>query len=182
MPAMLCSLRDLKEWLNLASPAEDGLLQRLIGAASGFIESRVGRSIGPAQYAVTFSGNGKSLLPLPVTPVIGISGVTIGRRSLPASDGNSMGYLFDDRSVRLVGWAFSPGLLNCAVRYTAGYDPIPAEIVQACVELAALRYKERDRMGETGKVVMGETVHYFVKDMPPSVATVLQRYGKVIPS
>ncbi|HEY3910381.1 MAG TPA: hypothetical protein VGM07_10860 [Stellaceae bacterium] len=66
--------------------------------------------------------------------------------------------------------------------YTAGYPATPPEIAQACIELVALRYRERTRIGEVSRSVGGgETVSYAQRDMSPSIATLLQQYRVVAP-
>jgi hypothetical protein len=68
------------------------------------------------------------------------------------------------------------------VTYTAGYPATPPEIAQACIELVALRYRERTRIGEVSRSVGGgETVSYAQRDMSPSIATLLQQYRVVAP-
>jgi hypothetical protein len=68
------------------------------------------------------------------------------------------------------------------VTYTAGYPATPPEIAQACIELVALRYRERTRIGEVSRSVGGgETVTYAQKDMSAPIATLLQQYRVVAP-
>ena len=67
---------------------------------------------------------------------------------------------------------------NVAVTYTAGFAATPPEIEQACIELVALRYKERDRIGHVSKGIAGETVTFQQKDMPPDVQTLLDQYRR----
>ena len=85
--------------------------------------------------------------------------------------------------------AISPGLLLYATRaefaffsYTAGYISTPPEVAQACIELVALRYRERTRIGEISKSVgAGETVSYSQRDMSAPIMTLLQQYRAVAP-
>ena len=58
---------------------------------------------------------------------------------------------------------------------------MPAEIEQACIEVIAIRYKERDRIGQVSKSIGGETVSFSQKDFPDSVRTILNNYKKVVP-
>lgn len=61
------------------------------------------------------------------------------------------------------------------------YSYTPAEIEQACIELALLRINERARIGEASKSLAGEVVSYVQKDMTASVVTALAPYRRVVP-
>jgi hypothetical protein len=74
------------------------------------------------------------------------------------------------------------GPKNVVVAYTAGYSTTPPEVAQACIELIALRYRERTRIGEVSRSLGGaETVAYAQKDMSDAVKTLLQQYRLVAP-
>jgi hypothetical protein len=64
-------------------------------------------------------------------------------------------------------------------QFLISYSFIPNEIEQACIDLIALRMKERDRIGVVSKAVGTETVSFSQKDMPDSVQTLLNQYRKV---
>ena len=48
-------------------------------------------------------------------------------------------------------------------------------------EIVGLRYTLRDKQGWSSKSLAGETVSLITKDMPASVATVLNQYRAVVP-
>ncbi len=74
------------------------------------------------------------------------------------------------------------GIQNVVITYTAGYPSTPPEIAQACIELVALRYRERTRIGEVSKSLGGaETVTYSQKDLSDGIKTLLQQYRLVTP-
>ena len=57
------------------------------------------------------------------------------------------------------GYVFTRRAQNVVVTYTAGYDTVPPDIAQACIELVCQRYRERTRIGEVSKALGGgETV------------------------
>jgi len=64
---------------------------------------------------------------------------------------------------------------------TIGYSLCPADIEQGVIDMLALRYRERDRIGVVSKAVGGETVSFTQKDMSDSTKTLLQQYRKVVP-
>ncbi len=61
------------------------------------------------------------------------------------------------------------------------YSYLPGDIEQACLELVALRYKERERIGHVSKSLAGETVSFTQKDMSDDIKLALQPYRLVAP-
>lgn len=177
---MLSSLDQVKAWLSLSNNTDDALLMRLIGAASAFIETYLGRSIACRDYREIINGNGKPILLLANYPVRAVTQVLVDGRSLPATTALGLpGYRFDDLSLFLAGEIFRRGHQNVEICYQAGYAQTPPDIEQACIELVALRYRERERIGHQSKSLAGETVSFFIGDMPASVKTLLAPYRKV---
>jgi hypothetical protein len=181
----LTTLANVKAYLSppLVTTADDALLSRLITAASQFIQTWLNRAIASASYTDTRNGTGGTILFLGNRPVTAVASVTVDgvaiAPSSPPPTGD--GYLFDDSAVYLVGHCFSRGAQNVVVQYTAGFAATPPEIEQACIALVALRYKERDRIGQVSKNLGGETVSFQQKDMPADVATVLDQYRNLVP-
>ena len=129
----------------------------------------------------------------------------------PAPDSLSSGYSFDAERIYVRGLpgsgpssafnfgriVFEPGLQNVTIVYTAGYftprqkavgqsqpagvAPLPADLRMAATELAALRYRQSKRWGDTGFGVGAERVNYFVGDMPAATRLKLDRYRRVAP-
>jgi hypothetical protein len=182
----LTTLANVKAWLSppLTTTTDDALLTRLVTAASQFIQSWLNRAIASQAYTETRNGYGATRLFLRNRPVTAIASLAVGGVAIPpcASAASGAGYLFDDSSVYLVGYAFTRGFQNVTVAYTAGYAVTPPEIEQACIELVALRYKERDRIGHVSKSLAGETVSFTQKDMPADVQTVLDQYRNLVPA
>jgi hypothetical protein len=141
-----------------------------------------------ADYLEIRDGTGGQRLQFACFPVCAVLSLTIDGLTIPPappvspSTGLTSGYLFSPTQLALRGYHFTRRVQNVAVSYTAGYASIPPEIAQACIELVALRYRERTRVGEVSKAFAGaETVSYSQKDMSASVATLLQRYRAVAP-
>jgi hypothetical protein len=182
----LTTLANVKAYLSppLVTTADDALLSRLVTAASQFIQSWLNRTIATATYSETRNGAGGTRLFLRNRPVTAIASLTIdGVAIAPSSQPpTGDGYLFDDSSLYLIGHCFTRGAQNVSVHYTAGFAATPPEIEQACIALVALRYKERDRIGQGSKNVGGETVSFQQKDMPADVATILDQYRNVVPA
>lgn len=186
----LTTLANVKGWLSppLTTTADDALLQRLITAASQFIQTWLGRQIAQQSYTDTRDGNGGRKLVFANAPVSAVASLTIDGIAIPpAPNPTTAGFVFSPTMLYLQGTipgpardihVFSRGFQNVVVAYTAGYAATPPEIEQACIALVGLRYKERDRIGQVSKNLAGEVVSFAQKDMPADVQTVLEQYRR----
>jgi hypothetical protein len=177
----LTTLDDVKNWLSppLTSTGDDTLLTRLITAASQFIQTWLNRAVASQAYVETRDGDGGQRMVLANTPVTAVEALTIDGETVPLAIGrHSRGYVFSPTTLYLQGSRFAPGFQNVTVSYTAGYASTPPEIEQACIELVALRYKERDRIGQISKNLAGEVVAFTQKDMPADVQTLIDQYRR----
>lgn len=183
-PADLTTIANLEAWLglsNVADPIPDQL-QRLVTAISMWMQSWMSRTIRSLSYSETQDGHGGNRLVLGNAPVTAVTSVVIDGQTIPPSPGfGQAGYVFTSTAIILTGYVFNRGDANVQVNYTGGFAKTPADLEQACLELAALRWKERDRIGHVSKTLNGETVTFLVKDMPDSVRTTLQKYDSVVP-
>ena len=184
----LTILANVKAWLpgagggGITYTTDDALLQRLITAVSSHVQSWLDRAIASAAYVDTRDGRGGYRVGLTNYPVTAVASVTIDGVSLPASpDGISPRFTFSDSTVFLIGYGFARGTRNVVISYTAGYATTPPDIEQAAIELVALRYRERDRIGLVSKGLAGETTSYVQQDMPAHVSAVLSQYRRVNP-
>lgn len=177
-PRDLTTVANLKAWLNLASTNTDvdAQIQRLVTAVSVGIQNWLNRDLKAVARTEAYDGTGSDLLLLRQVPVVSVARVLVDGQELPAA-----AYRFTPISlVRLGGW-WPNGWGNVVITYTAGYDTIPGDVEQACLELAALRWKERDRIGLASKGFGQETTTFITKDMPDSVRTALLDYRRVTP-
>lgn len=182
--ADLTTLANAKQWLGLpeVSTDDEALLTRLISSASEFIQTWLNRDIASQDYNEARDGTGGNRLVFAEYPVTAVSSVVVDGRPIPrAVDVVSIGYRFDSQQIILNGYVFTKGWSNVQLAYTAGFAAVPMEIEQACIELVSLRFKERDRIGHQSKSLAGETVTFFIKDMPDSVRTILNNYKRVVP-
>ena len=183
-PSDLTSVANLAAWLGLTVVTEpiSDQLQRLITATSNWIQNYISRTIRSLAYTETQDGTGGDRLVLGNEPVTAVASVVIDGQSIPASPGYGQpGYIFSSTAIMLRGYRFTMDSGNVQVNYTAGFATTPPELEQACLELAALRWKERDHIGHVSKTINGETVAFIVKDMPDSVKTMLTQYNSVVP-
>ncbi len=188
----LTTLADVKAWLQTGQsafpPTDDALLSRLITAASQYIQTWLNRQIALCDYVEVRDGTGGQRLQFACFPVSAVQSVTIDGITIPPAPpsgpntGLTAGYMFSPTQLAVRGYYFAPRAHNVVITYTAGYAATPPEIAQACIELVALRYRERMRVGEVSKSLgVGETVTYAQKDMSSSIMTLLQQYRAVAP-
>jgi Phage gp6-like head-tail connector protein len=185
----LTNLADVKAWLQVGQnpfpDTDDLLLSRLITAASGFIESWLGRQIASADWLEMRDGSGGQLLAFanfPVSSVLSLSIDGIDIPPAPDDGGFGAGYSFTPTELALRGYVFTRRAQNVIVTYTAGYAATPPDISQACIELVCQRYRERSRIGEMSKALStGETIRYSQQDMSEDIKTLLSQYRAAAP-
>jgi hypothetical protein len=183
----LTTLADVKAWLQTGQtsfPAtDDALLTRLITAASQYIQTWLNRQIALADYLEVRDGSGGDRLQFACFPVTAVLSLTIDGLPIPAASSiGAAGYTFSSTQLSVCGYRFTQGAQNVVVSYTAGYSATPPDIAQACIELVALRYRERTRIGEISRSLGGaEAVAYSQKDLSDAIKTLLQRYRLVAP-
>jgi gp6-like head-tail connector protein len=200
----LTTLADVKAWLQTGQSAfpatDDALLMRLISAASQFIQTWLNRQIASQDWIEIRDGLGNTLgpsetrYPFAAFPVTAVSSVVVDGVSLQAipvsplaqpggpNAGIQTGYLFTPTQLVIRGYAV-PRKAGCVtLQYTAGYAVTPPDLAQACIELVALRYRERSHIGEISKAIGGgQTVSYSQKDMSDSIKALIQQYRIVAP-
>jgi hypothetical protein len=203
----LTTLADVKAWLQTGQSAfpatDDALLTRLITAASHYIQTWLNRQIalqdwievrdgignvlGPGDVRYQFAAfpvtavsrvvaDGLTIPPLPVAPPAPLGAAAV------STFATRVGYLFTPTQLVIRGYAVPRKAGYVTLQYTAGYAVIPPDLGEACIELVALRYRERSRIGEIARAIGGgETVSYSQKDMSDAIKTLIQQYRVVTP-
>lgn len=183
----LTTLADVKAWLQTGQSAfpitDDALLTRLITAASRFIESWLNRRIVQSDYIEVRDGTGGHRMQFGSFPVSAVISLTIDDIVIPScTSSRTAGYVFSSTQLVVRGFRFTQRPQNVVVVYTAGYSAIPPDIAQACIELVALRYRDRGRIGEVSRALAsGETVTYSQKDISDSIRAMLQQHRAIAP-
>ena len=179
----LTTKANVKAFLGLTNVTDDALLDRLIESASAFIENWLGRKVLSAPAIDYQSGSGKDVMILRDTPVVSVQSVTVDGAVLsPTTDATQTGWaVIDDWLVYQHG-IWPRGRRNIVIEYTAGFASVPPDIEQAVIDLVALRYKERDRVGHRSKSLAGETVSYMINDLSDFSRSILGSYRRVVPA
>lgn len=177
----LAALEDLKSWLGYdpTDATDDQPLTRLLAAASGSAEAYCQRSFSQASYSELLDGNGQNEINLANWPICSVQSLQIDGRFIPAfGPGVPNGWTAKDWKVSLVGYRFSRGEKNVAITYTAGYYVIPDVLQQAVIELAAYRWRNRNRIGLSSQAVDGQTTSFSQRDIPAPVRTDLDQFSR----
>jgi uncharacterized phiE125 gp8 family phage protein len=180
MTTALATIAQVKEFIGTADATDDALLTRLTTQAAESIERSAGRVFGTASYTETSNGTGADFLVLGNRPVTAVASVVIDGVTIPESTSSLVaGWLIASPwKIALRGsYAFTAGVQNVTIGYTAGYATIPADLTQACVLIAALLYKQRDRLGLSSKGVGGESIAFDTVEFPPSVQATINNHS-----
>lgn len=187
-PIDLTTLASLKTYLNINNTNDDTLLGSLITAASAWLGNVMNFTPAQASYTETRDGRNTMALMLKQWPVVSVASLTIDGLVIPASVANpgggyTDGYIVDDSRVLLRGttYRFNKGYQNIAVSYTAGFNPIPFDLAQACNALCAFWYKRRDRIGVQTKTLGPENITFSMDDAPKETKTTIAQYMRVFP-
>lgn len=181
MASQLATLAQLKEYLAVTDTTDDALLTRLLDVCATSIEKWCSRTFAPADYSLTLDGNGRTRIVVDQWPIVSIASLTIDGNTIPASTGPKVnGYTFSGYRIDLRGYQFEVGAQNVEVSFRAGYTTVPSDVTQACIKLAALRYRERDRLGVSSKGIAGEQIVFVNDDFPESIERVLNDYKSVV--
>lgn len=186
-PIDLCTLADVKSYLNIQNTTNDALLQLLITAASQYMMTYCGRTFQLTTYTnEAYNGTGNAMQMLLNSPVVAVSAVSVNGIARTPFNQSSYpgGYRFDEDGI-YAGCDFGvwcDGFQNVVVSYQAGYATIPYDLNFACIELVAKRYRDKDKSIVTQRSIAGETIIYNPAfDLPPSVKSVLDNYFRVSP-
>lgn len=179
--ANLTTIERVKAYAHISTAADDVLLARLIEVASAYIETWCDRKIMAADHVEHRSGNGKARMITRHFPILSVTQVEIdGRPMLPApTSGPVIG--FDSYAIgRLDGGRFTQGTGNVVLSYRAGFETVPADLEQSCIEIVVSRYRDRTRTGIQSQGMAGETVSFIPDELSRFARTVLGQYRRVV--
>ena len=146
------------------------------------IQTWLNRQIAWADYLEVRDGTGGDRLQFACVPVVAVLSLTIDGQPIEPAASHRAGYNFSRTQLSVRGYRFCRGVQNVVMAYKAGYPAPPPDIAQACIELVALRYRERTRIGEVSKSLGGaETVTYAQTDLGAAIKSLLRQYRLVSP-
>jgi hypothetical protein len=177
----LATVDDLKKLLAVQHSDDDEMLSRIVDSASEFFESQCGRTILAADYTDIQDGHGGNAIAPVEYPVISVTSLTVNGEVVPESTAYGVeGWFLRGDVVRLRGstYRFCEGDGNIELVYRAGFETVPPDVVQAVLELGALMYREKDRVGQQSRNGPdGSTVFYYAP--PARVVSTIEAYRRV---
>lgn len=185
----LTTLANVKAWLKVTTNNDDSLLSGLITSASQYIQTYCDREFVPQQFTEVRDGKGTRSMQFAHYPVSAVSKVLLGSLEIPPAPAvgdptwPGTGYTFTSTLITLRGYFFWADVANVELIYTAGYNPMPADLVQAANELVGLRYRQRDHIGLNGSTsIDGQHIGYDDAALTPALAALLNQYKKRVPT
>ena len=125
------NLEQAKEYLQIDFATDDTLITRLISAARGAVESYCGVSIIDSTVSVEFKDL-KDQIKLPYSPVKEVTSLKV----------NDVDYTDDITEYYQSGYLDVQGN-KVEVTFTAGYENIPADLLQAVYDMLKVYYDAR---------------------------------------
>lgn len=191
------TLARVKEYLGVPTTetADDPFLNNLIAGAQAFVEGYCDRKFEQAAYTdEEHDGRDTDSIYTRQYPIVSVTSVKVDDVALAAAD-----YVVykDEGRIRKKAGAFAgasrdvagvigdvrvPGVRNVKVTYSGGYAALPADLEQAAIELVKRKYQHKQKGDEsiTGRTLPGgESVTYFLGEVPPEIRGVLDRYRRM---
>jgi hypothetical protein len=179
----LTTIDALKQWLGETTDKSDDALTHVVSAASAFVESYCQRKFNSDTYTEYHDGTDAETLNLNQFPIISVTGVYEGGSAVSLVTGvdpyanpqpEIVIYQEEGKLVRPFS-SFFGYRRYYKVIYVAGYATIPADLVDATLNVAALMLREKDRVGIAMKQGSSQTVQ-FVRSLPETTQRTLERY------
>lgn len=157
---------DLKPYLQIpvATTSYDSILQLMIDSECQWTQGFIGRPIAPTQFYRKFTNTGSNYtVELPYYPVLSIDAITEtwglnGQHDLiyqtPESQGGAGDQMYtmnwlEGQIIRtyqgLIARPFFVGEKNLEVTWTAGYNPLPADIKRATLLMIKERWNQEQQ-------------------------------------
>ena len=178
----LVTLVDVKEYLGIKETAttDDSLLSKLITRASKVVANFCDTSIIQATFNEQRDGNDSIRLMLRQLPIVSVASLVIDGQNVP-SGGSSLvrGFWHDELFVYVNGYRFNRRFSNVNIVYDAGYAVTPSDIESVCIDLVAIKYKRKDRIGLNSVAMNGQQTNYTQNDLSDDNKLILNDYKRV---
>lgn len=206
LPIDLIALDQVKSWCSIAetNTDDDSILQFFITSFSQYVLNRTGIDSfnSVVQYTDTYDGNGNERLFVRNPPIQTLISVVAGTFSFPQSSGPSISGVFVEDSQKSIAFRSQVGVLyppmaiypyyfprgigNIQVTYMGGYNSVPYDLQEICMEEIAILYVRQDWKDLASKSlavggVTGTTTYRSWHLQPRSEAILhfYQRYARI---
>jgi len=177
----LASLDEVKEYMGMTGSQSgvDDTLEDLITRISDLFHNYCKvTQFKTKTYTEYYSGQGNQELFLDQRPIQTITSIkqdsewTFGADSTFAA-GNYA--ILDDRVVMKDNY-FREGIRNIKIVYTAGYDTIPGDLKQACIEEVVRKFKKRENVDVLSRTSIDGGITKVADGLLADTITILKRY------
>lgn len=170
----LVTMLEALEYLSIPVSEQDPALAGYIGRASASIVSDLGYNPNAGSYREAVeTTHGLSALPLSRLPIMAVTTVTLNGEPLDATQYSvepEAGLLV--RSSAGLSRRWEPRSL-VVVEYTAGFDPLPADLKAACLRLIEADWTQRGKDPSLKSISIGSIgLTYFGAAAAPGIASV----------
>ena len=150
----LTTLANAMQWLGVTSD-DTGLIARILAAISTEIQNWLGFQVAQSSYARSFDGQGTRKFFVPDIPLVSVQSLTIDGVSIPMGllGTHQPGFYSNSGSINLIGYYFTRGFQNIQATYIAGYQNVPPDIEQACLDWAKIVYLNGTQIAIPSNVV-----------------------------
>lgn len=205
-PVDLATLSQVKGWVYTVqgTPADDYVLQWLVTAASQYLCSQTHRASlnSIVEYTEAYNGTGQPQITTRQFPITAVSLVQVNGYAVPPTPTTGPnayvqpGWAIGTNQTSIVlasggtgAWypgygvpsVFPRGVLNVLISYSAGYDGVPFDVNEACVQLIGQNYKRRGWIDEVSRALAqgGGTQTFRANwDCPPQTRKVIEDYSR----
>lgn len=181
----LVSLSEVKNFIGMSGAVSDtdDLLEDLINRVSTLCESYMNRNILTREYTEDHDGKGAMVL-FPKQPnITTVSGIWDDYDWEYTDDDliDADNYkIIDENYIVFKNVALNNYTANVRIIYTAGFDSVPDDLIQACISEVARIYKNKNQIDITAKTLSDGSVSFSSNKFLSLTYTTLNKYKRLI--
>lgn len=177
----LITSTEARAWLKIpAGSGDDPIIDALVASVSADCERFIGSPIEETAVEAYLTGDGTSVLILPMTPVVSVTSLKI-QNGTALVNGWDKDYVIVLRTgiIRLTGGIFpsQPGSIHA--QWQAGYTAVPDDIKVSIMKGVAFNLHAQDKRRQGVSSVsdsLGGQTTYITDEYPKDVTDVWKRY------
>lgn len=184
----LTTLALAKSYLKIpsAETSQDALVEHFINAASDHLETETNRALKLRSSLIEYQdGQPSDVLTLREWPIVSVAEIRLDAESKFGTADTILDpseyAITDDGTgiVKLLGGTWWGSTRSIKVTYSAGYNPVPSDLENACLWLVFWYTKIRDAadIGRSTKNKEGESISY-LQGAPDDVKACIARYKR----
>jgi len=181
----LTTLEEVKSYYGLTVSGTDSILEGLIDSVSTLFETICNRKFKSRVHIEYHTTDGyKEIFPkqYPITTISGIyDDIACEYGSGTLVDSSSYTTIDDNTIILIGGLVFSSNeheTPNIKLVYTAGYETIPYDLEQVCIEEVLRKFKHTKDFDVTAKTLADGSTQYTSLDLLPQTKEVLTKYSR----